>query len=305
MATVTRRLSRAALRLLILAALFVVTARGIGSALPDGGQIAFQSTARMVQDIYLYDLRSAKLYNATRSPLKDERAPTWSPDGDAFLYVTRGRAQQSDELFLRHLHEGTSRQITPDGSNSYMPSWSPDGSQVAYVIAYNRVAVMPIDDASNTQMLIRGYNPHWSPDGTSISYTGTDLTGGAFIGAIQPDGGGSRFLSVGAANFMDANWSPDGERLVVVGSRARALDLYLLEAGCLPGCQAQARRLTNNLGNDHAPEWSQDGEMIVYTCAEPDSPRTDICLLMLVSGEIQILTSDLHRAINDSASWRP
>lgn len=301
----TVRLARGTVRLGTLAALMVIITRAIGAALPDGGQIAFHSTQRMVQDIYLYDLRSARLHNLTRSRTQDERAPTWSPDGSALLFVTRGGEQRSDELFLHDLRRGTSRQLTPDGSNSYMPSWSPDGSQVAYVIAYNQVAVMPVDDPASTRTLIRGYNPHWSPDGATISYTGTDLTGGAFIGALQPDGDGSRFLSVGAANFMDANWSPDGARLIAVGSRARALDLYLMEAGCLPGCQAQAQRLTYNPGNDHAPEWSQDGEKIVYTCAEPASPRTDICLLDLASGEIRVLTSDLHGAINDSAAWRP
>ena len=301
----TGRLTWSIVRIITLAGLLVTITRAIGAALPDGGQVAFHSTYRMVQDIYLYDLRSARLHNMTRSHTQDERAITWSPDGSAFLYVTRGGGNFSDELFLRDLHHGTSRQLTLDGSDSYMPSWSPDGRQVAYVIAYNQVAVMPIDDPARTRTLIRGYNPHWSPDGATISYTGTDLTGGAFIGAIQPDGSGSRFLSVGAANFMDANWSPDGTRLVAVGSRARALDLYLMDAGCLPGCQAQAQRLTHNPGNDHAPEWSRDGERIVYTCAEPDSPRTDICLLDLASGEIRLLTSDLRGAINDSAAWRP
>ncbi len=269
------------------------------------GQIAFHSTRRMTQDIYLYDVRSAKLHNLTRTFLRDERTPAWSPDGDSLLFVARGAEDRSDELFLFTIGAGAARQITPDGSNSYMPDWAPDGTRIAYVTAFNRLTVMPLDSPERAQILTRGYNPHWSGDGLQISYTGTDIAGSAFVGTIHPDGTNTRFLSVGGSNFMDASWSPNGQQFVAVSSRSRDLDLYLLDADCLPECQATARRLTDNLSNDYAPDWSTDGRSIAYTCASAINPLTNICLIDLQTGRTTLLTADIPDAINDSPSWRP
>jgi Tol biopolymer transport system component len=292
-------------RLIAAAALLLASARLLGAWLPDEGQIAFHSTRRMVQDIYLYDVRSAQLLNLTQTRDRDERSPTWSPDGEQFVYVARGGENQSDELFLRDLRSGSNQQITADGSNSYMPNWSPDGKTIAYVVAYNRVTTMSLDGSTQPRALIRGFIPHWSPDGTQIAFTSTDVSGGAYIGIINADGSGSRFLTVGAVNYSDANFAPDNRHIVAVSSRQRSLDLYLLDSTCMPQCQDRAVRLTDNPGNDHAPDWSSDGQQIVYTCAEVDSPTTHICLLDLRTNTTRVLTTDLGSAVNDAAAWRP
>lgn len=279
--------------------------RQLGSFVPDAGQIAFHSTHGMAQDIYLYDMFSAKLLNLTRTRTIDERTPAWSPDGAQLIYVARGNANRSDELFVRTLRTGITRQITEDGMNSYMPSWSPDGTRIAFVIAYNRIITLQLETLTQSQVLTRGFAPHWSPDSANITFTATDISGGAYLGAITAEGEDSRFLTVGAVNYMDGNWSPNQQQMVVTGSRERALDLYLLDAACLPACQDTAQRLTDNPGSDYAPEWSSDGRSIVYTCGSVSTPATHICVLNLPANQITILTTELTGAFNDAAAWRP
>lgn len=108
----------------------------------------------------------------------------------------------------------------------------------------------------------------WSPDGKRVAFyrqTGT-LTADVFV--ADADGGKLRNLSRGEAQFSWApDWSPDGSRIVYVGTDPHLERLVTLrpdgsDRQVVPGVSAGPN---DRLGEPH---WSPDGAFIGYTLNE-------------------------------------
>jgi Tol biopolymer transport system component len=99
--------------------------------------------------------------------------------------------------------------------------------------------------------------PQWSPDATQIAYV-SSLPGQATkIVLASRDGGPSRDLLNESRSQIDANWSPDGSR-IMFGSIAqdkeknvRVVDLKTRQVDVVPGSEGI-----------FSPRWSPDGKYI-------------------------------------------
>ena len=157
----------------------------------------------------------------------------WSPDGSAFVVVSRvdpGRVEEGEEkvprtqvarrvryrddeggwrgdafsqLFLVDVVTGEAEQITSGEGDHGAPAWSPDGSRIAFV---------------------------------TDCVEGRDFVRGSEVHVMDKAGGRSRCWSQGLSRAESVAWSPDGKRLVVAGSHdgdvwdSRQSWLFVLEA---------------------------------------------------------------------------
>lgn len=119
--------------------------------------------------------------------------------------------------------------------------------------------------------------PRWSPDGRHVSFTSYPK-GLTTIHVLPGEGGAPRTVVEGDGTSGDPAWSPDGRCLVYDGGVGlsdddqKRLDLKIwCEDGTAKGT---IRRLTNTPDIDERePDWSPDGETIVYT-ARSNKPNT-------------------------------
>jgi len=93
-------------------------------------------------------------------------------------------------------------------------------------------------------------------------------------GSCGSDGSGLRRLTPNAIRAAHPAWSPDGKRIVFVGSPADhdfAFDLYVMRAD-----GSGLRRLVKLPGGAEAQDWSPDGRTIVFAQFDSRTLVSDI-----------------------------
>jgi Tol biopolymer transport system component len=119
-----------------------------------------------------------------------------------------------------------------------------------------------------TSAPLRGFAPRWSPDGKRILFTGIREGQSRYIYFISPDGGSLQPVLPAGWEGAEADWSPDGYRIVVSMRHPKIqphFSLYTLEP-----TTGTVKHLPNSNGLGE-PRWSPDGR---YIAALDESRRT-------------------------------
>jgi Tol biopolymer transport system component len=245
---------------------------------PDGQRLVFNAPG----GISVVNVDGSGLQNLTRGG-----GPAWSPDGQKIAF---GRfegfpphwrpvdgAPDSDIYVMNADGSGTknlTRSPKPDGG----PAWSPDGQKIAFqrvvgVIpcstggcgrAESDIYVMNADGSEQRNLTRKpslNLDSHvWSPDGQKIAFQRRAKGKNWDIYVINADGPGELNLSRNRSHDIDADWSPDGRRIVFRTSRHGRWELYVMNAD-----GSGQRRLTRTAANESRPSWSPDGQMIAFT----------------------------------------
>lgn len=126
--------------------------------------------------------------------------------------------------------------------------------------------VMNEDGSNPTRLVENAFQPAWSPDGSQLVFVST-RNGSSDLWLIRADGSDLRPLT----NTPDVEewhpaWSPNGRSIAYVAGRYRAsgAEIYVLDVDN-PG---SPRRLTNNVFLDDEPDWSPDGQRLVFVSME-------------------------------------
>ena len=99
-------------------------------------------------------------------------------------------------------------------------------------------------DGTGVKYLSQGVSPDWSPDGSRIIYAYYDY------GIYQMDASGTSEEPLMTNQASDPAYSPSGTRIVFSSARDGDSDLYIMDAD-----GTDVRRLTNQPGDDYAPDW--------------------------------------------------
>jgi uncharacterized repeat protein (TIGR01451 family) len=190
---------------------------------PDGSKLAYMTTTtdgmffpQQHKNIVVINADgTGKVVVATNAG--PEARPTWSPSGDRIAFA----ADDGSISVVRPDGTGPARLVNNVGPLDSL-DWSPDGSKFAFT-KDGGLFVMDVDGSNRQQLTERPQNADgggdfraaWSPDGAKILFirSTTDGVSSDNAFAINPDGTGlTRLLNV--AQINDADWSPDGTKLV-------------------------------------------------------------------------------------------
>jgi hypothetical protein len=235
------------------------------------------------KDIYIYILGDEgeilDTVNLTFDDLdlnEELTPPSWSPDLSTIVYAAEPPGEGL-EVFAVNTSSGEKVNLTNHPASDGGPTVSPDGTKVLFTSdrASNDldIFVMNIDGTNVTQLTFdadRESSPDWSPDGSQIVFR-KRTNGNSDIWVMNADGSDQRFLVGGPAGEYDPDWSPDGSTIAFISDENGDFDIWTFPAegittiGAPPSLEAAlATRITDFPGNEEYPDWTPDGQFIIY-----------------------------------------
>lgn len=241
------------------------------------------------------------------------RCPSWSPDGKRMVYekvdfqprkqnqllyswdpnyeyrytdVFPILSKDGKQLLLTRKDGERKLIVGPRDGNSGLSVMDPDGT--------NRREIFQAEDG------LQAFAPSWSPDGEWIVFGyGSFLKGRssrpATLMLVRSDGTGLKALTnpKGVTNAGFPSWSPGGKEIVYRAWNGKAMGLQIINLA-----DDSVRQLTE--GRDTLPQWSPDGERIVFTRGH-DGENFDVFTIRPDGSDLQRLTTS--RGVDGHATW--
>lgn len=274
---------------------------------PDGQWVAYTLTTvdsikdSRSADIWMVSWDGKTNIQLTHSP-ESESSPRWSPDGKYLSFLSSRQEGKGNQLWLLDRRGGEAKRVTTYKSGISAYAWSPDGKRVLLTIT----DAEPEDTGkvkTAKPMVMDKYKIKQDVEGYRYKNLYTHLY------LFDIDKKKTDTLTKGKYNHGAAVWSPDGSKIAFVSNQTEDpdknenSDIFVIDAN--PG--SVAKKLTTWTGSDNNPQWSPDGQRIVYTrSTSPDNyAMYDHPVLTLVSangGEPQLLSQSLDRGVS-SPKW--
>jgi Tol biopolymer transport system component len=245
---------------------------------PEGSRLAF--TSERYEGLWIADDDGGNVVQVSDEPSAGFGF-TWSPDGTAILArVARyDGPRRSDAVKLFDVERAETRLLTDFRSNMpVLPIWTNDGAHVllpmeqslAVLPAYTTAAKAP---SADPVFVIRGDQVATARADTEDSSVILSIPEGQPINLVQsPDGSRAAFEIV-------------GDNLFVVSADGSVVDL----------------------GRGYRPQWSPDGEWIVYQVTEDDGYEITASDLYAgrIDGSATVRLTDTSEALEMNPSWSP
>jgi Tol biopolymer transport system component len=220
----------------------------------DGKQVVFaaRSAISRASDIFVVNVDGSGLRK-----LGAGRHPDWSPDDKQIAFDLPGA--QGTQVFVQNL-DGQGSERVAQGS---CPRWSPDGSQLAFAEG-RMLYVMDLATAEQRALFDTPFETLywgccWSPDGKSLALSARPEPRARRHVLLVSADGASHGLRVRLQNEASGQmgFSPDGKQLAFDNA-------YLIHIVDVEG-NAPPRQLPGQKAQNLSPDWSPDGQWLVFT----------------------------------------
>ena len=231
---------------------------------PDGREIAFVSSDKKGQNIYILNLQNPEEpVKLTKENYIDSH-PSWSPDGSKIIFSSN-RQGEGEELFWVDKFTGD---ITPLDKAGIMPMLSPDEERLAFVDQHN-IWIMMLSTKEFYPLTKSGYNswPFWDKYGKKIYFSNS-----GFIKVVDYKSPEEMILT--SSGFSDYPAVSSDNRLVYVSLESERYDLWMMNTDGTDKVQ-----LTSDTAREYFPSWSPDSKSIVF--ASDASGLSNLWLLTL------------------------
>jgi len=236
-----------------------------GKWTPDGHHFVFQNRHHGRLDFWtLPEMRTIPFLahvdepkQLTDGPL-DYEYPLPSKDGKTIFALGTAR---SAELVRYDRRTG---QFIPflAGISAEGVTFSSDGQWVAYAsFPEGDLWRSKIDGTEKRQLTfppLRVFDPKWSPDGQQIAFSADapELSTVRNVYLISSEGGMPKRVLGSEQSQSDANWSPDGTRLLFGSFFVPSAPIYIFDL------RTQSAASVNGSNGTFCPQWSPDGRKI-------------------------------------------
>lgn len=227
--------------------------------------------------------------------------PDINPDGSRIVYSlstpNQATGKVTSHLWLCGIDGSDARQITQSGARNGGARWSPDGAQVAFVsdrVEKAGIFLLPLGagsggDARELTRHAQGISDlAWSPDGSQIAY----LT--SYDPANPDEQKRDSDLAPQVRSTRRIDYKQDGRGYL--GDVRQHVWLLDVASG-------ERRRLTSELVDHTAPQWSPDGSRIGTAIPRFNGMCSQLAVIDVASGE-QILVGP-ETGTFGSWSWSP
>ena len=265
--------------------------------------IAFSSNRSPSGNHDLYSLAGTSVIRLTDAETGSNYNAHWSPSSQELVY------RNSWENFLYTIESDGSNNtlISSTLSDDYSPQWSPDGNRIVYastrrsgLVSQRDLYIMNANGSGDVQLTndsADDISPAWSPDGSRIAWR-SNRDGSWAIWLMSYDGSNAtKVVSLTSAVGGRIAWSPDGEKLLFATLAGDQPDVFVVRAD-----GANLTNLTNSPEWDEQPDWSPDGQRIVFSRHRFDN-NIDLYVMDADGSNELRLTS--HEAEDNCPTWRP
>ena len=193
-----------------------------------------------------------------------------------------------DDIYAANIDGTNLKQLTTNPAHDFDPSWSPDGTRIAFRTdrdGEDEIYVMNADGSEQTNLTnnpAEDYSPAWSPDGTRIAFASTRDGAIGNIYVTNVDGSNVTRLTKSVGGEYPT-WSPDGEKIAFISDTDFGPNINLKEGWDIFVMNADGSgltRLTDSPGGDKLPDWSPDGQRIIFQSdRDKTSHFTDIWVM--------------------------
>lgn len=196
--------------------------------------------------------------------------PTWSPDS------SKVAAQLgTDVVVLDRGEAAILNKIGPEGRWVDSPDWSPDGSRITFATfdkhegsdTTSWAVYSSAPDGSDMKLLSKdAMEPEYNPQGDRIAFQ-HQKSSIQRIAVMDSDGKNMKLVSSGGFMQRDFSWSPGGHQVAYDGYFGGGKTIYITD---ITG--RKERPITDGAGglyNDENPEWSPDGDNILFERQNP------------------------------------
>ena len=170
-------------------------------------------------------------------------APAISRDGKLLAFASDRAKGDNLDIWVQQIGGREPLRLTQDPADESEPAFSPDDATIAFRSEKDRGGIYIVPALGGTPVLLaaRGRHPRFSPDGRWVAYAvggeenSNPGTTGVFV--INAGGGVPRAIHPEMATATNPVWSPDGDRLLVLGRKDAApsggpqLDWWILPVG--------------------------------------------------------------------------
>ncbi len=229
---------------------------------PDGRHIAFLRKEGARQSVYLVPA----LGGTERRICEAGTGLAWSPDGKTLAIASPPDARGRNHIVLHSLQRGEERSLTrPEPYSDSFPAFSPDGRTVAFLRSFSisaREVMTVAASGGEPARLTFDERPvwglAWTADGREIVYS-ANRGGAEALWRVRRAGGPPQRVMVTSQTAVYPAISRQGTRLAYT-EEFNDSNIYLYAGPRFAASSA----LAHSTREDHSPQFSPDGERVVF-----------------------------------------